>query len=337
MAEFDNKMNADLNYKMNTINDNIIIINDKLDKMDDNIVIINNKQDKIEGVILKMNDMMFDICNLLKINNKCKNKCEECKPNTNVSNNKKEINIDSEKKINIDNEKEINIDNQKEINIDNENEINIDSNNENDDNESYESDNSDETNQCNTHIDCEEYPLPGEVVKVTIKKKTNTPSSLSNYPEKDSNHYYVVDNNIQNKYRKYETLSKYIKTAVIPRYLTSIKECKFGNECWNIICICTHNKKQNDYYKKFFYDKPCPYLTTNSNDIRLCKQGNKCINKDRCKFAHSEQQLYKMKKNLDQWNQHRYEYWLHSIKNDIGDRFPNECFDNYKIVLTYDD
>ena len=75
----------------------------------------------------------------------------------------------------------------------------------------------------------------------------------------------------------------------------------------------------------------------NSEDIKFCKQGNRCINKDRCKFAHNEQQLLKMKTNLDQWNQNRYDYWLNSIKNDIGDRYSSECLDDYNIVLTYQD
>ena len=49
-----------------------------------------------------------------------------------------------------------------------------------------------------------------------------------------------------------EKIRKYIQTLVIPKYSSNIKRCKYGDSCWNIICICSHNDKQEEYYNDFF-------------------------------------------------------------------------------------
>lgn len=128
-----------------------------------------------------------------------------------------------------------------------------------------------------------------------------------------------------------EKIRKYIQTIVIPKQAYNIKKCKYGENCWNVICVCYHNDIQEEYYNNFFITNPCP-SNFRKEELELCKYGNKCNNKKNCKFVHSEIDLLTLKKNINNWIELKNKHWFLSIKNDIGKRYINEI-DKYDIIL----
>ncbi len=193
------------------------------------------------------------------------------------------------------------------------NDINSKNNSDNDDDDNDSESESENTNDYSLDID--EYPLLNNNINIK-KKKIIYPTLLENN---------IINNEIS------LNNTKFIKVDVIPKHITHIKYCKYGDNCNNIICIYAHNKIQENYYKKFFYEDPCPYIV---NDvIKYCQYGHKC-NKYNCKFAHDEIELNKMNKLLNEWNIRRYNHWLYSITNDIGKRYTNDKIHS-KIILIY--
>ena len=320
---------SDIEHKIDVLNNNIMVINNKIDELYSLLKLKNNNSSLI---------MDNTITNNIKTQNYNDNNNDDNNENDNNKNNNEN---DNENNNNNDNDNDDNNENDNNENDNNENDNN-ENDNENDnknDNESDSDDSDDSDDDYSTdngempqELDNDEYPLLGSNNVTKNKKKYTiyTPSKPLS-PRQERNKTTILTNNNR------EIISKYIKTNVIPKYLTNIKECKFGNECWNIICVCVHNRLQDEYYKQFFQNDPCPCLTTNCDDIKFCKLGNRCINKNNCKFAHNDKQLTEMKTELNNWNERRYNHWLNSIKNDIGQRYINESIKDYNITLTYKD
>lgn len=102
---------------------------------------------------------------------------------------------------------------------------------------------------------------------------------------------------------------KFLKSNIVPKSINTICECKYGDKCWSVTCIRYHNEKQRNNYRKFFLDNPKPIIGSDPKKYRI---------------------------DIDEWDKKRCEYWVNSIRNNVGGHFITTNPEHYDITIIYD-
>jgi len=291
-------------------------------ELDNKINLLNNKLDVIYNLLTVINNKILNTSSSsstaepdVLINIACYNNLVNSSTVNTLIPDKQEF-LDEDNTLTL-NEQNVLSENNSGILTDN------DDNDDNNDNDNDDSDNSEKIYD----IDQSKFPSLKESVKIKRTKSVSHNSVWLDHTKELS-----CNDNKSNILKKCNKIQKSIKAIVIPKKEYNIKKCKYSDDCWNIVCICVHNEIQAEYYKSFFIHHPEPYLSGNGDNIKICKYGNSCLYKTKCLCAHTNNQLIKMKNDLNERNKIRIEHWINSIKNDIGQRY-GTTLNDFEIVL----